>query len=1137
MKMKRFLLLTCTAILLILHVAAQQKRNVSGNVTDESGNPLQGVSVAAKGGAPLTATDAEGKFSVSLTAAQTVLVFSYVGYITEEVTIGAQTAVAVALKPNIAESQEVVVTALGFAKQKRQLGFAVTEVKGADLARTNELNPVNALQGKVAGVNIDQTSGGVAGSAKILIRGNSTLSVNNQPIFVVDGVIMDNDAVDGNNRDFGNDLKNLNMEDFETVSILRGSAAAALYGSRAINGVVLITTKKGKARKGIGVNVSQAFNFQQPYRGLDLQNEFGGGTVGAFFTDTRDPGYKADEQWTTKVFPTNSDGQPYIDPQINRELENWGPRMLGQQVINYDGTMTTYSPQPDNYMQSFQTGKGYTTSISADGGTDKFTFRMGYTRNEASGINFGNNFLKNSFTLRATYNLTSFITIDASSDFASSRTVNPPNPGLNTFIWTFPRNYNTRYWMQRDKYTSALGGLPKPYDPAETNRVPGAQYWFDLYEKDYIQNEQLFRSRLSVTTRVNKWLSLITEGSLGNLYIKNEAKELGTGYNFSGTNNADGGKYGLGHSAKPTYFIKAIAQVNTSIAKDLTLSGYVGGEQQRYAQSYNYSETSGGLIFPNNYYIGNSRLPQSTSGGYRTRKVYNSVYASADLAYKNQLFLQATWRGDWSSALTYSDGSGNNFFNYPAASLAWVFTETFRLPQFISYGKLRTNIAALGGDIQTFILNQGYKLSGYSLGGGSNYPMLTASTDEDGRTFIVDRNIKPLRKITKEVGLEMSFFQNRVGFDFTLYRDNNYNQPIKIPAAPETGVNSILVNAGNIQNTGIEVALNLTPFSGKNFSWNSTITYSRNRNKIIELYGNTEYYALEAESGGGNDQIPFAKVGGTYGVIRTKIHSLAYQAYDNTGKPVDHPNNGLPVLSWRGDARTAFPARNNEWQDVGDINPDFRGGWNNTLRYKSFSLDFLLDAKIGGDMVMSTLRYGTHTGIFPSSLKGRDAEHGGIVWTSAYDNITYDDGIIPAGVFPDGQTITQADGSQADVGGMTFEEAYKAGYVEPTHLPQYMYRYGSWSTAVGDYWVVKNSWISLRQLGLSYTLPRELVARLRLNNASLSIVARDVLYLYNTLPNNINPASNPSSRTSVNRENGFIPPMTRSIGITLRAGF
>ncbi|MFT3947738.1 MAG: SusC/RagA family TonB-linked outer membrane protein [Agriterribacter sp.] len=1116
--------------ILILHAVAQQKKTVSGNVTDESGTPLQGVSVAAKGGASLTSTDTAGKFTVSLTSAQTTLVFSYVGYVTQEVTVGMQTSIAIALKSGVTEGQEIVVTALGFAKQKRQLGFAVTEIKGTDLARTNELNPVNALQGKVAGVNIDQTTGGVGGSAKILVRGNSTLSVNNQPIFVIDGVIMDNDATDGNSRDFGNDLKNLNMEDFETVSILRGSAAAALYGSRAINGVVLITTKKGKARKGVGINVSQAFNFQQPYRSLDFQNEYGGGTVGAFFTDYRDPGYKANEQWTTKVFPTNSSGEPYLDPQINRELENWGPRMLGQEVINWDGTKTTYSPQPNNYLDAFQTGKGYITSISADGGNDKFTFRMGYTRNQATGINFGNTMLKNSFTLRATYNLTSFITLDASTDFTATNVTNPPGNGLNPYIWTFPRNYDTKYWMQRDKYTSLLGGVLKPNDAAETNRAPGAGYWFTMFENQYLQKEQLFRSRLSVTTKLTNWLSVITEGSIGNLYTKTETKELGQGYNFTGSDNTSGGRYGLGHYAKPTYFIKAIAQVNTNINKDITLSGYIGGEQQQYAQTYNYSETAGGLIFPATYFIANSKQPQSTSGGYKTRKTYNSIYASADLAYKNQLFLQATWRGDWSSALTYTNGTGNNFFNYPAASLAWVFTETFKLPQFISYGKLRTNIAALGGDIDPFILNQGYKLSGYSLGGGSNYPMLTASTDDDVRTFIVDRNIKPLRKITKEIGLEMSFLQNRVGFDFTLYRDNNYNQPIKIPASIETGVNSILVNAGNIQNTGIELALNFTPVSNKNFSWNSTITYARNRNKIIELYGNTEYYALEAESGGGNDQIPFAKVGGTYGVIRTKIHSAAYQGTNDK-------NHGLPVLSWRSDARAAFPARSNEWQDVGDINPDFRGGWNNTLRYKSFSLDFLLDAKIGGDMVLSSLRYGTHTGIFPGSLKGRDADHGGIVWTSAYDNITYDDGILPAGVFPDGQTITQADGSQVNVGGMTFEEAYTAGYVEPTHLPQYMYRYGSWSTAVGDYWVVKNSWISLRQLGLNYSLPKALCSRLRLSNASISLIARDVLYLYNTLPNHFNPASNSSNRTSLNRENGFIPPMTRSMGITFRAGF
>ncbi|MBO9153760.1 SusC/RagA family TonB-linked outer membrane protein [Chitinophaga sp. GCM10012297] len=1110
-------------------------KKVTGAVKTADGASIPGVTVTVKGTAKGTVTNADGRFELDAEEGAT-LVFTAIGFATQEVVVGSGVVYDVTLLESQKELSEVVVTALGVRKEKRALGFSVTEVKGAELAQTNEVNPINALQGKAPGINIDQGSGGLFGNSRILIRGNSTLGINNQPIFVIDGVIMDNDAFDGKGRDFGNDLKNLNMEEFESVSILKGSAAAALYGARAINGVVLITTKKGRNRKGWGVSVSQSINIQDPYAGPDFQNEFGGGTVGAFFTDTRDPGYRPQDAWNTKVFPTNSNGEPYIDPQKNRELENWGPRFSNQRVLNYDGTWTEYKAAPNNYLDAFQTGVGYLTSVAVDGATDKSSFRLSYSRNDAEGINLRNKMMKNAFSLRATHNLTSFISLDAGADYTTLQGENPPQLGLNNFIWIFPRNYDTKYWMQRSKYTSQLGGVPKVYDANETNFVPGADYWFRIFENNYTQDEQMFRGRLTINATLTKWLRMQLEGNFSNIAIKNESKELGQGYNFTGSDNTSGGFYSLSHSLKKAYFLKWMGLVTKQLTKDLSLNGYVGGETQRYTQTYNQSQTDGGLVFPGNYFLGNSQKPQISNGGFRPRKTINSIYASADLAYKDMLFMQATWRGDWSSALTYTDGTGNNFYNYPAVSLSWIFTETFKLPSFISFGKLRGNIAYLGGDLDPFQLNPGFKLRGFTQVLNGNIPMLTF-VDNNGASFMVDKDIKPLRKRAIEGGLDIRFLNDRLGLDATIYRDNTRNQAINIQAAAESGVNNLLINAGDIQNSGVELALTATPVKTKSFDWNTTLTFTRNRNKIVELYQDREYFPLDAESGGANDLIPYAKVGGTYGVIRTRIASKRYQAVDGSGKPVDHPNNGMVVLDWRSDARAAFPKRSNEWMDVGDINPDFRASWDNTFRYKNISLNVLFDAKIGGDMVMHTLRYGMHTGIFKSSLQGRDKDHGGIEWTSGYDNRTYDDGILPEGVFDNGQTITQPNGTSVDVSGMTFREAYEKGYVEPTHLPQFMYRYGSFSTAVGDYWVVKNSWISLRQLALNYTLPTAVASKLHLNNLGVSLIGRDLFYLYNSLPNNINPASNNSNRTSLNKEEGFVPPMTRSFVFTIRAGF
>ena len=1138
--MRIHLLLMMFAVLMSNYVLSQQKRTVSGNVKDETGAGLAGVSVAAKGGTALTATDGDGHFSVSLSPSQNVLVFSSVGFETQEVNVASQSTINVVLKSAIKENEVVVVTALGVVKQKRQLGFSITNVQGAELSKTNEVNPINALQGRVAGVQIDMGgAGGLMANSKIVIRGNSTLGSNNQPIFVIDGVIMDNDVFNGTGRDFGNDLKNLNMDDFESVSVLKGSAAAALYGTRAINGVILITTKKGKARKGIGVSVNQSITVTDPYAGPDFQNEFGGGTVGAFFTDNRDPNYKANEAWTTKVFPTDPiTGEQYIDRQINRELENWGPRMLGQQVRNYDGTMTTYSPKPNNFLDAFQTGMGYNTNVAVEGGSEKTTFRLSYNKNQADGVVSNNSLKKNAFDLRVTHKLTKFLDIDFTAAYTDFVGKNPPRlGGLDAFAsynfgklfsWMLPRNYDTKYWMQRENYVSKLGGAPDPTNQNETNKAPESRFWFSLFENNYVQREQLLRSRLAVNLTLTSWAKLVLEGNINNIYTKNETKELGQGTNFSG------GAYGLGFQNKQSNFLKWMLMFNKDISPDFTFNGYVGGEAQFYKTDYENSTTDGGLIYPGNFFLANSKNPQITRAGVLNRKKFNSLYASADFGYKNMLFLQATFRNDWSSALTYTSDTlkSNNSYNYPAVSLSWIFTETFKrsLPSWITYGKLRANVAALGGDTDPYTLNPGFVFTDYSYGNGQTVPQSTYSSS--GK---LQPNIKPQNKISREVGVEMRFLENRLGLDVSVYQDNTKNQILRIGAPFESGIDNILINAGNIQNRGIEISLDATPVRNKNFSWTSAINYAVNRNKIVELYQGITEFNLNANVA---EISTWAVVGKSYGVLRSQIESNKFQAVDANGKPVADARNGLPILTWRSDSRTAFPKRSGRWQDIGDINAKFRAGWDNTFTYKNFSLNILVDAKIGGDYVAASYRWGTHTGVFPNTLTGRDAEHGGIQWTSQYSNDlgTYDDGVIPKGVFGEGTVVDKPGGGTADVSGMTYQEAYDQKLIEPSHLPQFSYRYGSSSTGVSDFWVLKNSWVSLRQVALSYSFPAKWYSKLKLNNLALSAVGRNLVYLYQSLPYNFNPESNNSNNTASSGEDGFLP-KTRTLTFTLRATF
>ncbi|MBN9380548.1 MAG: SusC/RagA family TonB-linked outer membrane protein [Chitinophagaceae bacterium] len=1110
-------------------------RKISGTVRSaKDGVPVEGASVTVKGFGRGTATMVDGHFIIDAVDGD-VLSISAIGYTTAEVTVGAASTYTIQLQVSDKGMNEVVVTALGISKQKRQLGFSVTEVKGAVLSVTNEVNPINALQGRVAGVQIDAGgAGGLFSNSRIVIRGNSTLGRNNQPIFVIDGVIMDNDIFSGTGRDFGNDIKDLNMDNFESVSILKGSAAAALYGTRAINGVVLITTKKGRQRKGIGVTVNETVNIANPYAGPDFQNEYGGGTVGAFFTDNRDPNYPSKAGWTTKIFPTDPvTGKPYIDRQINRELENWGPKMTGQAVTNYDGTPTTYSPQPNNFLQAFQTGVGTNTNVAMDGGTDKSTFRFSYNHNQAHGVVPNNTMNKNAFDLRMTHAFSDVVSLDASVSYTDFYGKNPPRlGGLDAFgsnnfgklfSWMIPRNYNTAYWMQRSKYTSILGGVPDPTNPNEPNKVPEAKFWFTLFNDNYEQREQMIRGRVALTVKLSSWAKLVLEANLNNIYTRNENSELGESLNFAG------GQYEVDFRTKNSAFFKSMVMVTKNITKDLTFSGYIGAERQQYKTYYDSSRTDGGLSYPGNFFLANSVNTPITNAGVLNRKILQSFYTSADLGYKDMLFLQATWRGDYSSGLAYSDGSGSFFYNYPAVSLSWIFSETFKmLPSWISFGKLRGNIAALGGDADPFTLNPGFVFSGYSNANGYNLPISTYSS-----STVNQKNLRAPSKVSEELGLEMRFLKNRLGFDLSFYKDNSKNQIIPIGTPVESGVGNILINAGNIQNKGIELSIDATPVKTKDFTWNTAINYAVNQNRIISLYPGRTEFDLGANIG---EISTWAIVGKSYGTLRTAIHSTTFQATDANGKPVADVRNGLPVLAWRSDARTAFPVRSNKLRDVGDINPKFRAGWDNTFTYKSFSLNVLLDAKIGGDFVALSYRYGTHTGVFPNTLQGRDASHGGIGWTSKFDGQSYDDGMLPTGVFAQGQMIGQVNGSQVDVSGLTFKEAYDKGYVEPSHTPQFFYRYGSSSTGVSDYWILKNSYIALRQVAISYNVPAKWFEKIKLNGLSLSVVGRNLLYVHQSLPYNFNPESNNSNNTAWSGEQGFLP-KTRTIAFSLKAAF
>jgi iron complex outermembrane receptor protein len=1081
---------------------------IKGRVTDDAGEGLPGVSVVVKGSVNGTITDGEGHYKLMVPEGQNILVFSFIGYTTEEIAINGRTSIEISLVPDIQSLQEIVVTSLGVKRERKAVGYSVTELQGEEIARAATVNPVNALQAKVAGVQITPGAGGTFGGSKITIRGNSTFRNNNQPIFVIDGVIIDNNTSGGDQwgvTDWGNDLKNLNPDDFESISVLKGAAATALYGSRALNGVVLITTKKGVNKKGIGVEVNQTFNFKRAYAGPDFQNTYGYGAPAIAAANSRKDPFDTDQ------FDLNSAGEPLLLPF---SAWSWGPKMEGQQVRGYDNEWTTYSPQPDNFIDAYEKGYFSNTNVSLNGATDHATYRLSYTGTNEKGIEIRNNFAKNGFNGRITYDLNKAIKTDVGFNYTSSDAKNPPSRAMQrAFVYElFPRSYNTKEWQHR--YKADHGGVPLSDD---INQAPGSSLWFSLFENSQIRKEDALRGNMSVNGTITDWLNVTLEGYFNNIYRKTETKELGQEI------NNQGGKYEIENARKQLNSLQARLNMHKTFFEVLNADFSLGTEARRETGSFNLSRTEGGLIVPGNYNIENSKnLPKAEAGNVRegiigNRKV-NSVYSYLNLGYKEMVYLQVTGRNDWSSTLTYSDGHGNNSYFYPSASLSWVFTETFKLPQFFSFGKLRASYAIVGRDTDPYSISDGYSRKGTLQNSAGDLPMYSYKN-----TTVPNQNLKPERQRSLELGTEMKFFNGRIGIDVAYYKNNTFDQIFSLDVPVESGLQSILVNGGNIQNKGVEILLTGTPVKKGAFAWDASVSYTRNRDLIKDMYPGIKERVLEGDPAYGDRIASVAYIGKSYGDLVTDSHYKPYQRLDADGNKVDDPNNGKPVLLWSTRQNGAYAARNGTKQTIGNIQSDWYGFVSNRFSYKGIFLSALLDIKMGGDIYSFAHRYGSSLGLFESTVAGRE----GIKWTK--DGKEYHDGMIPDGVFANGTKI-----KDVDVSGMTYREAYEKGIVDPTHYSLYMYFKGDYTLGIVE--VHKNSYVALRELTFGYTFPQNLSEKLRLNNLTLMFVGRDLGLLYNSLPDNINGSANASNRAGAAFEFGTAP-YVRSMGFTIRAGF
>ena len=1062
------------------------KQTVKGSVVDSKNEPLIGVSVKVVGASVGTVTDVDGNFSLSVPGTNAVLEFTYVGYVPQKVKVGSNTSINVTLVEDSQTLSTVVVTALGMSREKKSLGYAMTEVSGDDIARANVVNPIGGLQGKVAGVQINMGTSGPQSASRILIRGNTSLGTNNQPIFIIDGVFMDNSAVSGTEwgaqMDFGNEIKNLNSDDFESVSVLKGAAATALYGSRAASGVILITTKKGKKGEGLGVNVSHSMMWDDVYKFPDIQNQFGPGT--------------------TTVWGLNPDG---TENRSTTETANFGPRFDGLPYTR-NGKEFIFSAKPNNIKQMYQTGNFLNTNVAVQGGDDKSTFRASYSFLQSNGTTLNNHFKRNSFSINASRDISSRLKADVGVAWARSDSKNPTYQGggkspIYDFMYSVPRDYDTGYWLQN--YKSAKGDGWNSEDPYEYSRT----IW-DYLENNYTQLEDNIRGNAKLDFKLTNWLSLKLMGDFNKLFTDYERKILATG-----KSNYDGSEYQLITNRKDQYKLTAMLSAFHKL-DNVNINGSAAIEQWDTRSEYHKSYTQGGLRVPGVFDISNSVKASTQEARLNyDRKRINSIYAFVNMDWKSQVYLDITGRNDWSSSLMYTDGSGTVSYFYPSIGSSWIITETFRnsLPEVLSFAKVRASYAIVGNDTRPYLTSIGY----YKLNSDPIYSNPLNNQEYPHYEFDASeqRNLalKPEKQHSIELGTDIKFFNNRLGLDLAWYKTNTKNQILALAVANETGVGSRWVNAGNIQNQGVEISLTGTPIETKDWRWDVTATYTKNNNKIIALTDGVDKYSIEYN---GMDAYAYATVGGSYGDI--------YTPYAFTRN-----KDGEKILNANGSWKRA-----GEQTKIGSLQPDFLAGLVTTVNYKSFGLNIILDARYGGDIMSGSYNYGSASGTLKHTLYGRTTENGGLARTlTDGTGRIVNDGMIPDGVFDSGVTI-----GGKDVSGMSYKAAYDAGLVDPISAYDYYQNLFSWGTGIREASLFECSYIAVREISLSWNVPKKWLDRAKVQNVMLSVVGRNLGYLYNSLPDNINPEGLSTNRSTQFVENGGSA-YTRSLGFKINVGF
>ncbi|WP_346750693.1 SusC/RagA family TonB-linked outer membrane protein [Splendidivirga corallicola] len=1032
-------------------------RTVTGSVTDESGVGLPGVNILIKGTTTGSITDTNGNFEVQVPEGTVTLVFSYIGYIAEEIEVlPQQTNINIVLYPDVTELQEVVVTAFGLEREKKRLGYSVTEVAGTEVSETREPVFVNALAGKIAGVAIQSANNGLAGSTRVIIRGNASFG-NNQPLYVIDGVPIDNsllgEAGTFGGVDRGDGLITINPDDIESISVLKGPAAGALYGNRAQNGVILITTKTGKDGKGIGIefNNNTTFELINSYDEDDLQTTYGGGFGGVLFGQASGNGSGVNNGWS------------------------WGARIdTTDTYVDFDGETKPYNLNTvnDNFDRFFETGLSTTNSIAASGGNEKSTYRLSLSQTHTESP-FPNsaNLDRYNVGLRATSKFGDRLSADFKIDLSRTDAENRQllqGDGRGAFGLTFFRLTNTTNVLdlrQKDENGNFIfvgSGTPNPWFAAE--RV----------------NQGDVRNRtngfLSLKYDFTDWLSFQVRGGVDRSNVLDH-------FGVRPNPNADGG----GNYSETTRTIEEdnvdfLFLLNKDFNELFSVSGTFGGNH-RNVKSERITISGNDFADPNVFNLSNLRR-LNLPGFDRSRKKVNSFFGSLQLGYKNYLFLELTARNDWSSSLTsIRPGASDNSLFYPSASVSFAFTDAFEIaPEILTFGKVRASWAEVGSDADPHRTDLVFRLtpetngnSGAEINGGSLPPLTIRPEETEGL----------------EVGLDLRFLNNRIGLDVAFYRQETRDFLLPQTVSASTGYNQAFLNAGSMVNKGIELSLNGTPLQAKEaggFNWDVSVNWAKNKNEVTELSPEL------AETGVSFGNLIRSKVGYAFGsIFGTPIRrdfegNIVYRVIEDdiAGETVQRvvPDEGRYVFDSNGNVMLDENGNAIIENEVflGSPNPDWTGGITNTFSYKGFTLSALIDAQWGGKVFSSSYRMASLLGITSATERGR--------LTDEY---------IPSGV--------RNTGSENEPNFVANDIPFS---------PENTYINGNPGALIDELFVFDNSFIKLRQVTLGYTFSSNLLGNTPFQSASLSFVARNLFFITKKVP-----LIDPQSSTTIGNGFGF----------------